>query len=235
MPPSRVLVVEDDAAIRRGLVDALRLHGYAPEEAADGRAGLAAALVDGVDLVLLDLALPKLDGFSVLAELRRAKPERPVIVLTARGGEEDRVRGLTTGADDYVVKPFGVRELLARIEAVLRRTPARPVACASLAYEGRVVDFARREARFADGSRVELTDREAAILRYLAANPGRAVGRDELLQRVWGLDPRGVATRTVDMHLARVREKLRDDAASPRVLLTVRGKGYMLATPEGSS
>jgi DNA-binding response OmpR family regulator len=235
MPLARVLVVEDDPAVRRGVVDALRLGGYAPEEASDGAAGLAAALVEGVDLVLLDLALPKKDGFEVLAELRKARPALPVIVLTARGTEEDRVRGLRAGADDYVVKPFGVKELLARAEAVLRRTPARAKTTGALVFRGRVVDFERREARFDDGTRVELTEREAEILHYLAANRGRAVGRNELLQRVWGLDPRGLATRTVDMHLARVREKLRDDAVDPEIVITVRGRGYMLGTPVGGA
>lgn len=235
MPLARVLVVEDDPAVRRGVVDALRLGGYAPEEAADGAAGLAAALVEGVDLVLLDLALPKKDGFEVLAELRKARPALPVIVLTARGTEEDRVRGLRGGADDYVVKPFGVKELLARAEAVLRRSPARAKTAGTLVFRGRVVDFERREARFDDGTRVELTEREAEILHYLAANRGRAVGRNELLQRVWGLDPRGLATRTVDMHLARVREKLRDDAVDPEIVITVRGRGYMLGTPVGGA
>ena len=229
MPLARVLVVEDDPAVRRGVVDALRLCGYAPDEAADGPSGLAAALVEGVDLVLLDLALPKKDGFEVLSELRKARPALPVIVLTARGTEEDRVRGLKTGADDYVVKPFGVKELIARIEAVLRRTPSRPQATLSVDLKGRTLDFERREVRFADGCKVELTERESAILHYLASHRGRAVGRDELLQRVWGLDPRGITTRTVDMHLARVREKLRDDADRPEVVITVRGRGYMLA------
>ena len=229
MPLARVLVVEDDPAVRRGVVDALRLSGYAPDEAADGPSGLAAALVEGVDLVLLDLALPKKDGFEVLSELRKSRPALPVIVLTARGTEEDRVRGLKTGADDYVVKPFGVKELIARIEAVLRRTPARPEATGAADFSGRTLDFERREVRFVDGSKVDLTEREAAILFYLAAHRGRAVGRDELLQRVWGLDPRGITTRTVDMHLARVREKLRDDAVRPEVVITVRGRGYMLA------
>jgi DNA-binding response OmpR family regulator len=228
MPLARVLVVEDDPAVRRGIVDALRLSGYAPDEAADGAAGLAAAHVPGVDLVLLDLALPKRDGFEVLGELRKSRPALPVIVLTARGAEDDRVRGLRAGADDYVVKPFGVKELLARIEAVLRRTPARPQAGKICLVLGRTLDFDRREVRFTDGSRVELTERETAILHYLAAHRGRAVGRPELLQRVWGLDPRGIATRTVDMHLARVREKLRDAADAPEIVITVRGLGYML-------
>lgn len=229
MPLATLLVVEDDAAIRRGLVDSLTFAGYAVREAGDGRAGLAAALADGVDLVLLDLLMPRMDGLTVLAELRKARPALPVIVLTARGQEEDRVRGLKAGADDYVVKPFSVSELLARVEAVLRRTPERPARVEKLRVAGRCVDFQRREVAFDDGTRAELSHREAEVLAYLAANRGRAVSRDELLSRVWGVDPRGMATRTIDMTIARLREQLRDDPAEPGVVTTVRGKGYMLA------
>ena len=225
MPRARVLVVEDDPAIRRGIVDALRYASYEPVEAADGEAGLRAALSLEVDLVLLDLLLPKRDGFGVLAEVRKAKPSLPVIVLTARGAEEDRVRGLRGGADDYVVKPFGPKELLARLEAVLRRSAERPRAAGPLALRGITVDFERREARFADGRRADLPEREAALLGYLAANPGRAVTREELLERVWGIDAANLETRAVDMLVARLRERLGD----PGVVLTVRGKGYMLA------
>lgn len=226
-----VLVVEDDAPIRRGLVDALQFAGYAPLEAGDGRSGLETALRGTCDLVLLDIQLPELDGFTVLTELRRARPTLPIILLTARGAEEDRVRGLRSGADDYVVKPFSTSELLARVEAVLRRSPERPDDIEALAIAGRTIDFARREARLADGSCVSLTDRETGLVRYLAANPGRAISREELLRAVWGLDPRGVQTRTVDMHVARLREHLGDDSSNPEVLVTVRGKGYMIAGP----
>jgi DNA-binding response OmpR family regulator len=233
MSLGRVLVVEDDPAIRRGLVDALRYACYEASGAADGEEGLRAALGRDVDLVLLDLLLPGRDGFSVLAEVRRARPTLPVIVLTARGAEEDRVRGLRGGADDYVVKPFGAKELLARVEAVLRRSAERPRAPGPLGIRGRTVDFERREVRFEGGARAELTEREAALLLYLAANPGRAVSREELLERVWGIDAANLETRTVDMQVARLRERLRDDPDAPEVVLTVRGKGYMLARPEG--
>ncbi len=235
MTQGTVVVVEDDAAIRRGLVDALRFAGFTPREAADGGAGLLAALRDDVDLVLLDLALPVMDGFDVLAKVRAARPALPVIVLTARGAEDDRVRGLKAGADDYVVKPFSAKELLARVDAVMRRSPARPRGLAELRVRGRTVDFERREVRFADGSKSELSEREAELLRHLAANAGRAISRDELLQRVWGLDPRGIETRTVDVHVARLRERLRDDPAAPEVIVTIRALGYMLAAPEGAS
>ncbi len=233
MPPPTILVVEDDRAIRRGVVDALKFASYLTAEAADGEEGLKLALGSAVDLVLLDVLMPKMDGFTVLEMLRQSRPALPVIVLTAKGTEEDRVRGLKSGADDYVVKPFSARELLARVEAVLRRSPSRPDLVGLLELRGRVIDFARREIRFDDGARVEISERESEILHYLAANRGRAIGREELLSRVWGLDPRGLQTRTVDMHVARLRERLRDSLEAPEVILTVRSKGYMLAKSPG--
>lgn len=229
MPLGTLLVVEDDAAIRRGLVDALKFAGYSTREAADGRAGLEAALAGGFDLILLDILMPKLDGISVLREVRRVHPALPIIMLTALGQESDRVQGLKAGADDYVVKPFSVTELLARVEAVLRRTPARPTGVPGLAIAGLRIDFERREITHADGAREVLSQRECEVLAYLASNRGRAIAREELLSRVWGVDPRGVTTRTVDMAVARLRTQLRDDPESPRVIQTVRGKGYMLA------
>ena len=229
MPTRTVLVVEDDAAIRRGLVDALRFAGYEVHEAADGASGLDLALAASPDLVLLDVILPKLDGFTVLERLRKARPTLPVILVTARGAEPDRVHGLRGGADDYVVKPFSATELLARVEAVLRRSAARPQPVATIDVAGRRVDFERREVRVADGAPRPLSEKETEILRYLAANAGRAISREELLRSVWGLDPRGVTTRTVDMHVARLREKLGDDPEHPEVIATVRAKGYMLA------
>ena len=224
-----MLVVEDDAAIRRGLVDALRFAGYVVYEAADGRAGLDLALGTALDLVLLDVILPKLDGFAVLERLRAARPTIPVIMVTARGAEPDRVHGLRGGADDYVVKPFSATELLARVEAVLRRSAARPLDLDHATVAGRAIDFARREIRVGNDLPRSMSERESDVLLYLARNPGRAVSREELLQNVWGLNPVGVETRTVDMHVARLREKLGDDPDTPSVIATVRGKGYMLA------
>jgi DNA-binding response OmpR family regulator len=229
MDAQRILTVEDDPAIRRGIVDALRFAGYGTLEAARGDVGLEMALSNPFDLLLLDLVLPGRDGFEILKEVRRVRPALPVIILTARGEEADRVRGLHDGADDYVVKPFSVKELLARVEAVLRRSPGRPVEVAHLAIPGGEVDFARREVRFDSGAREELSEREVELLSYLAANPGRAIGRDEILSNVWRISPRGLATRTIDMHVARLREKLGDRSDQPEILLTVRGKGYMLA------
>ena len=156
-----------------------------------------------------------------------------MIILTARGEEHDRVEGLRLGADDYVVKPFSVKELLARVEAVLRRSPERPRDCSSIDFRNGIVDLARFEVRFSNGDRRELSDKEAELLRYLVAHAGRAISREELLRRVWQLDPRGVSTRTIDMHVTRLREKLRDNPDQPEILLTVRGKGYMFAGQDG--
>ncbi len=226
-----VLVIEDDTAIRRGLVDALQYAGYAVLEAADGRRGATLAIEATIDLVLLDVMLPGRDGFSILDDLRRARPTLPVIMVTARGGEEDRVRGLVSGADDYVIKPFSARELLARVEAVLRRSPERPSDVRSLRLGNTIVRLDRGEIVEGGAARATLSQRECGILRYLAANAGRAIARDELLHRVWGIDPRGVETRTVDMHVARLRDKLAVSAGDEdEFIQTVRGKGYMLAS-----
>jgi len=229
MSRSRILVIEDDKAIRRGLVDALAYAGHDVVETGDGQAGLELALESGVDLVLLDVMLPGLNGFDVLGAVRAACPTLPVIMVTARGAESDRVRGLKDGADDYVTKPFSAVELLARVDAVLRRSPERPSAVERLQAGGRTIDLARREVRLTDGTVRSLSERETAILHYLAVCAGRAVDRQELLHRVWGLNPRGIETRTVDMHVARLREKLSGGDGDDPVILTVRGKGYMLA------
>ncbi len=224
----RVLTVEDDAAIRRGIVDALSFAGYEVIEAATGNAGCAAAVSRAYDLLLLDMVLPGKSGLDILREVRNSRPTMPVIILSAQGEERDRVTGLKLGADDYVVKPFSVDELLARVEAVLRRSPGRPTDVSELPIAGGCIDFARCEVRFDDGGREELSERERELLRYLACHSERAVSREELLANVWQIDARGVTTRTIDMHVARLREKLRDTGTEAKVLVTVRGKGYML-------
>ena len=229
MPKARIVVVEDEPAIRRGVVDALRLTGYDVTEAADGAAGLIEASAGGIDLVLLDLLLPKRDGMEVLAELRRTFPTRPVIILTARGSEEDRVRGLKMGADDYVVKPFSARELLARVEAVLRRTTKKPAEITRIELSRGLVDLQRREIRWSESERVDLSESEVALLKYLVTNRDRAVSREELLGRVWGIGTAGLETRAVDMHVARLRAKLKDPSGAdhPEAIMTVRAHGYM--------
>ncbi len=226
MDTPTILVVEDDSAVRQGVVDALTYAGYAVLSEGDGEVGRATALRANYQLLLLDLVLPGCSGFDVLEALKSERPGQPVIILSARGEESDRVRGLKMGADDYVVKPFSVRELLARVDAVLRRSTERPAAVQTHDVTGGRVDFSRREIRFEDGNREELSEREAELLRYLVAQSGRAVPRDELLRQVWGLDPKNIETRTVDMHVAHLRQKLRSQDA----VLTVRGKGYMIAS-----
>ncbi len=227
----RILTIEDDPAIRRGIVDALRFAGYEPLEAARGQQGLKMAREREFDLLLLDLVLPECDGMFILREVRKVRPTLPVIILTARGDEGDRIQGLGEGADDYVVKPFSVKELLARVAAVLRRSPQRPSDITEFALPSGIVDLDRREVRFADGRRTELSEREAELFRYLAVHSGRAISREELLANVWRINPQGLPTRTIDMHIARLREKLGDTLEEPCVLLTVRGQGYMVASP----
>jgi DNA-binding response OmpR family regulator len=179
MAALRILTVEDDAAIRRGIVDALSFAGYDVIEAANGKDGCAAAVSREYDLLLLDMVLPGKTGLEILREVRNARPTLPVIILSAQGEERDRVTGLKLGADDYVVKPFSVNELLARVEAVLRRSPARPTDVEELQIAGGRVDFARCEVRFEDGGREELSERELELLRYFAAmRGGRLVARN---------------------------------------------------------
>lgn len=229
MPKARIVVVEDEPAIRRGVTDALRLTGYDVTEAPDGNSGLKEASAGGVDLVLLDLLLPRMDGLQVLSELRKVHPARPVIILTARGGEEDRVKGLKMGADDYVVKPFSAKELLARVEAVLRRTLKKIPEIISVKFGRGSIDIKRREVKWSSQERAELSETESAVLNYLIVNRERAVTREELLGRVWGIGTAGLETRAVDMHVARLRAKLRDPNGSdhPEAIVTVRATGYM--------
>lgn len=229
MTARRVLLVEDDPAIRRGVADALKFAGFQIIEAGNVPDGLEAARGADIDLILLDLVLPGAPGkggLDILKEVREVRPTLPVIIMTARGEESERVLGLRLGADDYVVKPFGIKEMLARVEAVLRRSPQRPVDVSTVKIPGGTADFSRCEVRFTDGARIELSEKEMELLRYLAANAQRAISRDELLSCVWRIEPRGAETRTIDMHVARLREKLRDDPADPKIILTVRGKGY---------
>lgn len=238
-----IVVVEDEMAIRRGIVDALHAAGYTTTEAADGEVGLVEAQRAGVDLVLLDLLLPKMDGFAVLEELRLSRPALPVIILTARGSEDDRVQGLRGGADDYVVKPFSARELLARVGAVLRRSPERSDPVPRIRMGNTTADCARREVRLGTGERVALSEMEASILQRLAVHSGRSVSREELLSCVWGIRDGAVETRAIDMHITRLRQKLAEESSGEgsEWIVTVRGKGYMLGpdvqvdTPTGEA
>jgi DNA-binding response OmpR family regulator len=233
MTSAQIVIIEDEAPIRRGVVDALRAAGYRTAEAGDGLRGVDEAVRPGVDLVLLDLLLPQRDGLQVLGEIRKVRPSLPVIILTARGTEEDRVRGLRLGADDYVVKPFSARELLARVEAVLRRALGRPPDVCRAKLGHALIDFERREVRWSSQERAELSETESALLCFLVTHQKRAVSREELLTRLWGIGPQRIETRTIDMHIARLRTKLRDPSGkpTPEAILTVRAQGYM-ASPD---
>lgn len=226
MPSPRTLVVEDDAAIRRGITDALRAVGHDTVAAARGDEGLQMGLDLDLDLLLLDLVLPGNSGWEVLRIVRTAKPKLPIIILTACGAEDQRVEGLQLGADDYVVKPFSLRELLARVNAVLRRAPAREPGPPVIHFEGGTVDIEQRRLILEKDRTVDLSEKEADVLIFLATHAGQVVSREQLLAGVWGLNPQGLNTRTVDMHITRLREKLNEDASAPRVLKTIWGQGY---------
>jgi len=225
----RVLVVEDNAEVARQLKDTLERELFVVDVAGDGEKGWFMGDTEAYDAVILDLGLPKLDGLTVLQRWRQGANHVPVLILTSRDTWREKVAGLRAGADDYLVKPFEMEELLARVEAVLRRSPQRPTDVSHLEIPGGRIDLARREVCFEEGHREELSEREVELVRYLAVNRGRAIARDELLQNVWRISPQGINTRTIDMHVARLREKLEESPEKPTVILTVRGKGYMLA------
>ena len=234
MPLIQILVIEDDAAIRMGVCDALEIAGYSVTGAESGDLGLQALRHGLFELVLLDLVLPDQDGMQVMASIRELRPSQAVIMLTARGDVQDRIRGLGLGADDYVVKPFNVSELLARVAAVLRRIPAGVNNSQELPLPyGAHADFHERAVHFSDGRVVQLSEREWDLLRYLASRRGQVVGRDELIERVWGINPKGLHTRTVDMHIARLRDKMGDAHSHTPWIATIRGRGYTF-DPRGS-
>ncbi|MEM1117645.1 MAG: response regulator transcription factor [Bacteroidota bacterium] len=225
MPDLPILIVEDERAMREGLRDNLEFEGYAVDEAPDGEAGLEKLLAGAYRLALLDVMMPKRSGFDVLREARKAGVRTPIIMLTAKGEEIDAVRGLEFGADDYVTKPFGLGELMARVKAVLRRTEAASTAPEGLIEVGRLrLDVSTYEATV-DGEAVPMTHLEAEVLRYFAAHPGAIVSRDELLAEVWGYDA-APTTRTVDNFILKLRQKAEADPARPRHFLTVHGVGY---------
>jgi len=219
-----VLVVEDDAAILRGLKDNLEAESYEVLTAMDGQTAYQMTIDEKPDLVILDLMIPKLGGYEVCRKVRADGLTTPIIMLTARGEEADRVLGLDLGADDYVTKPFSVRELLARVRALLRRAYPPNDLPDELRFGDVVVDFKRFVASKGEG-KLELTPREFGVLRFLAARAGEVVRRDELLDEVWGYEA-DVTTRTVDNHMSSLRGKLEDDASAPTYLITVHGVGY---------
>jgi DNA-binding response OmpR family regulator len=220
-----ILVVEDEPGLRAALVDLLGGAGHRVEAVGDGAAAVERGQQISFDLVLLDLMLPKLGGVEVCRRLRALRPSLYILMLTARGAEQDKVEGLRAGADDYVSKPFGARELLARIEAMARRARASGAGELNvLEVDGCHLDLGRCQA-LRDGQSATLTAREVAILRWLYQHRERAVTRAELLEEVWGT-PGDLQTRTVDMTIANLRQKIERDAGHPRIVVTVKGLGY---------
>lgn len=219
--PARVLVVEDDLAILTGLSMNLRFEGYEVLQAQDGRAGLKKALDEQPDLVILDVMLPEMNGYDVLRELRQRGSDLPVLIVSAKGTEEDKVAGLDLGADDYVVKPFSLQELMSRIKAVLRRR----YRAVDLIHIGNVVVNMTSKAVTRDGKPVEITAQEFRLLQHFIAHAGRTLSREELLSGAWGFDYEGTA-RTVDNFVRQLRLKLEPDPDAPRYFVTVRGLGY---------
>lgn len=221
-----ILVVEDNQALREGLVSNFRSRGYRVDSARDGREGMRKAMATRPDLIVLDVVLPGRSGLEILTELRNNHRKVPVLILSARGCTDDKVEGLSNGADDYLAKPFELPELMARVEAMLRRRRADDVREEPVSFGAAVLDRERRQV-FLDGREVELSAKEFGVLDLLARSPGRPHTREEILDRVWGWDFEGSA-RTVDNFILALRQKLESDPGHPRHIVTVRGMGYKL-------
>lgn len=226
-----LLIIEDEPTILTGLIDLFVYHGYAVDAAQDGRLGLDKALSGTYDLIILDIMLPTLDGFAVCNAIRQHSREQPLIILTAKTTEEDIITGLTLGADDYVGKPFSVRELVLRVEAVLRRSTKLRQQEAQL-WIGEQLQIDTRNLLGIHAHRpdpVLFTRREIEILQYLKQHNDRPVSREELLAEVWGYAKAShLETRTVDIHMAKLRRKIEPNPAEPQFLVTIRGEGYKL-------
>lgn len=224
---AKILLVEDEPQMQRGVKDNLEFEGYEVDVAADGKAGLQKLLENSYDLVLLDVMLPHMSGFDVCKKAREKGVTTPVIMLTAKGEEIDKVVGLELGADDYITKPFGLRELLARVKAVLRRSEGATGASAQKMALGSVeIDFATYNAT-RSGKSLQMTPKEFEILKFLWQHRNKAVSRDQLLTNVWGYDE-SISTRTVDNFILKLRQKIEDDPAHPKHILTIHGLGYKL-------
>ncbi len=230
MSRPRILIVEDDPAILSGLLDVLVFHGYDPTGESDGETGLDAALSGRFDLIILDLMLPSMDGFRICETVRRRRPGQGILMLTARGAEDDLVRGLAAGADDYVTKPFSLRELMARVEALLRRTGRAPET-GTFHFGGAEFDPASLLAH-RDGRELPLTRREMDLVRYFHDRPDRIVSKKELLLDVWRYADADIETRTVEIHIQKLRKKL-GPLLNPGVeIRTIRGEGYRVEAME---
>jgi two-component system response regulator RegX3 len=225
-PKGSILVVEDDPPILQGLLDILVFNGYQTSGVEDGGEGLRKALEESYDLILLDVMLPTLDGFSICEEIRVAKPSQPIIMLTAKGSESDIVAGFKAGADDYVCKPFSIRELMVRLEAVLRR--AGKIVGDEQVHLGGILFDGRTLTASSPGGSLELTRREMDIVVYLHRHRDRIVSKKELLKEVWNYADPDIETRTVDIHILKLRKKIASLSPGNPLIATIRGEGYRL-------
>ncbi len=226
---SKILIVEDEEPIRSGLIDVFVYHGFDVEFAVDGEEGLKKGQTGDYDLVILDVMLPKLSGFKVCERLRVSNQEQLIIMLTAKTTEEDIITGLASGADDYMSKPFSVRELVLRVQAVLRRSGSKPNRQKTVVIADLEIDVANLEAKCERTGAINFTRKELNVLLYLNQNQDRPVSREELLDEVWGYKKGAqIETRTVDIHIAKLRRKIEADHKNPKILLTIRGEGYRL-------
>ena len=226
---AKLLIVEDEPAIRMGLIDVFIYHGFEVDFADNGYEGLEKSLTGEFDLILLDVMLPGIDGFEICNRIRAKSLDQAIIMLTAKSGDEDIIKGLSLGADDYVSKPFSVAQLVLRVQAVLRRSSNElPTSEIIVLDEATSIDCQNMSGK-AGEAELAFTRREIDLLQYLEANTHRPVSRDELLHKVWGYaDDLELETRTVDIHIAKLRRKIENNSASPQFLVTVRGAGYKL-------
>ena len=224
----KLLIVEDEQAILQGLMDVFVFHGYQVDSAMDGKVGLEKAMNQDYDLILLDVMLPFIDGFSICNQVREKDLQQPIIMLTAKSSEQDIITGLTLGADDYISKPFSIRELVLRVECVLKRSQKLTEQIAVLTVGNIHIDTANLQ-QLECKKPQQFTRREIEILHYLQQHAQRPVPREELLEKVWGYrQAENIETRTVDIHIAKLRRKIEVDPKQPRFLITIRGEGYRL-------
>lgn len=226
---NKILIAEDEEKIRQGLVDVFVYHGYEVLAVESGDLALREALSGNYHLVILDVMLPEMNGFEICNEIRKKDRSQPVIMLTAKGDEEDIIQGLKLGADDYITKPFSVRELLARCESVLRRSSKLQVEKQKISWDIWVIDPLNLLLETPQG-KLELTRREVDLLRYLIQHSNRPISRQELLKEVWGYQNPQMDTRTVDIHITKLRKKIEKDPENPTFILTVRGEGYRIGS-----
>ena len=223
--PKKILIIEDDPGILLSLKDEFESEGYTVSTAEDGEKGLEIAKQQRPDLIILDIMLPVLDGYEVCKRLRMEGDTTPVIMLTVKDKEIDRVLGLELGADDYVTKPFSLRELMARVKAVLRRTEERAKDLTSHSFGQVELDFKKYEAK-KKGKKLDLTPLEFQMLKLFIQRKGEVISRDDFLDKIWGEDNTYVSFRTVDSHIANIRKKIEDDPSSPKHIISIRGVGY---------